>query len=41
LCDGTHKRTLDEPTGKLCWYDADMGRHEVEDHLPNMRKPAE
>ena len=41
FCDGTHKRTLDEQAGKLCWYDADMGRHEVEDNLPNMRKPAE
>jgi CDGSH-type Zn-finger protein len=41
FCDGTHKQTRDEEPGKLCWYDADMGRQETEENFPNMRKPAE
>lgn len=41
FCDGTHKKTLDEKNGTLCWYDADVGRHELADAFPNMRRPSE
>jgi CDGSH-type Zn-finger protein len=41
FCDGTHKKSLDEDPSKLCWYDADMGRHDIQDVHPNIRKPTE
>lgn len=41
FCDGTHKKTLDEKSGTLCWYDAEVGRHEIADTFPDMRHPAE
>jgi len=31
FCDGTHRITLTEQTGKLYWYDADNRRHETAD----------
>lgn len=41
FCDGTHKRTRDEPEGGLCWYDADVGRNELANAFPNIRTPSE
>ena len=40
-CDGTHKKTLDEKEGTLCWYDADVVRHELTGAFPNIRTPSE
>lgn len=41
FCDGTHKKTHDEKEGTLCWYDADIGRHDVADDFPAIRTPGE
>ena len=41
FCDGTHKKTLDEKEGTLCWYDADVVRHELTGAFPNIRTPRE
>ena len=41
FCDGTHKKTLDEKEGTLCWYDADVVRHELTGAFPNIRTPSE
>ena len=41
FCDGTHKKTRDEPQDVLCWYDASVGRHEATEAFPDIRCPAE
>lgn len=36
-CDGSHKLTQDEESGKLYWYDAAGKRREVPDRFPDIR----
>ena len=37
FCDGTHKITLTEDSGKLYWYDAEAQRRDATDSYPDMR----
>ena len=37
FCDGSHKLTRDEETGKLYWYDDAGKRHESTDAFPGIR----
>ena len=37
FCDGTHKITKTEVSGKLYWYDEDAERHGAADTFPDIR----
>ena len=37
FCDGTHKITKTEVSGKLYWYDEDAERHDAADTFPDIR----
>ena len=37
FCDGSHKLTKGEDSGKLCWYDDAGTRHEVSDSFEDIR----
>lgn len=37
FCDGSHKLTQGEESGKLCWYDDAGKRHESTDAFPGIR----
>lgn len=41
FCDGAHKLVKDEPAGKLCWYDADNVRYEMENTFSAVPLPVE
>lgn len=40
FCGGTHKKTLDEKVGTLCWCDADVVRHKLPARFPTSALPA-
>ena len=37
FCDGTHKTTQGEESGKLYWYDEEGERHAAADSYPGIR----
>ena len=41
FCDGTHKTTQSEASGKLYWYDEDAERHDTADSYPDIRSDAQ